>query len=114
MVFKSTARRVDLLALEPSARSGDPRSQFRSAWNSGIDAEEGDVDDYGRSAGEGEDGETGEAVFGHSPFEPDPSRNVPKSEPNPLRQRVEPKRRKGNRSRSTKPLMRTIEVRRQN
>jgi hypothetical protein len=83
LVFKSTARPVHLLALEralqleirdPSFGRPDQTIEHGEGGQEidGADEEREIVD---------EDADPGEAVFGHSPFEPDPSRNVPKPGP---------------------------------
>jgi len=77
LVFKSTARPVHLLALERALdlEIHDPsfgRPEFSA---SGME------EDKESEKNDGIDPEPSEAVFGHSPFRPDPSRNIPKSEP---------------------------------
>ena len=79
LVFKPIARPVHLLALERALELQIYDPSFGrpvSASDLGDDevtADEADRDEHD----EDEDADPGEAVFGHSPFEPDASRNIP-------------------------------------
>ena len=83
LVFKSSARPVHCLALEraleleirdpsygrPHGRAPDQADLDHAADTEGADARAESGDE-----GNGGDADPGEAVFGHAPFEPDPSR----------------------------------------
>lgn len=88
LVFKPIARPVHLLALERALELeiddpsyGQPVSTVPSPEDE--EATAGDAALNGDDDGDDEDADPGEAVFGHSPFDPDPSRNVPKPGPIP-------------------------------
>ena len=94
LVFKTVARPVHLLALERALELeihdqsfGHPASTAPSSQNEEATA------DYAAQNGKEEDAEPGEAVFGHSPFQPDASRNVPKPGPIPSGTGPTPQRR---------------------
>jgi hypothetical protein len=89
LVFKPAARPVHCLALEralileisdPSygrPHGTAPESGYEEAANpDGTDTDRGPEDEPGDG-----DADLGEAVFGHSPFEPDASRNTPNPGP---------------------------------
>ena len=92
LVFKPSARPIDLLALEraveleindptfgrPTAPGSDPNYGNPPAKDTSRNKHDQDEDD-------GVEAELGEAVFGHSPFEPNPRRNVPEPGPIPSR-----------------------------
>jgi hypothetical protein len=86
LVFKPIARPVHLLALERALalEIHDPSFGQPLFATAGAQEDDGLEDE---AAVEGEDGidddddEPGEAVFGHSPFHPDASRNVPDPQP---------------------------------
>ncbi len=91
LVFKPSARPVHCLALERTLDL-EIRDPSYGGWRHGthsnpenedvaIDAEGTDSQPSVDSEGDGGDADPGEAVFGHSPFEPDPSRNTPDPEP---------------------------------
>jgi hypothetical protein len=99
LVFKPTARPVHWLALERALRMEISDSSFGRPEPS--DAVESEVEEFGNSEeDEGED-ETTEAVYGHAPFEPDPSQNVPQPRPIPSSTRAGIRHRGGNRGRRT-------------
>lgn len=86
LVFKPSARPVHCLALERALELeirdpsyGRPHGTATDLEDGDIAAESDDMDAQGEFGGEGDgrDADPGEAVFGHSPFEPDPSRNAP-------------------------------------
>ena len=88
LVFKPGARPIDLLALERAVMLEINDPSFGRL--SGVEFDPSDeymtegVTDREVHDGEGEagtDADLGEAVFGHSPFEPDPTRNTPKPGP---------------------------------
>lgn len=84
LVFKPTARPVHLLALERAMELEIRDPSFgRPESSAAYMKEEEDIEDEQEREGDGEGTETGEAIFGHSPFKPDPSRNVPKPGPIP-------------------------------
>ena len=92
LVFKPTARPIDLLALERTLEMqiSDPSFRYRTGAES--DKDDDDVipeypDRYEHDAAgeDGVDAAPGEAVFGHSPFEPDATRNTPTPGPIPIR-----------------------------
>ena len=84
LIFEVNARPVDCMALERTLELEiHDRSFGQPMTPRGIEDEEMDH-------GGGEDGtddeqnrEPGEAIRGHAPFEPDPSRNIPKPSPLP-------------------------------
>ena len=88
LVFKPEARRIDLLALERTInmKVNDP-SFGRSASSdevlsdSDLTKEDTDYDDREDE----KNSSLGEAIGGHSPFEPDPARNKPKPGPIPTK-----------------------------
>lgn len=88
LVFKPAARPVHLLALERALalEIRDP-SFGRPGFGATAAQDEGSADDEGEQVDGGQptggDAEPGEAIFGHSPFEPDPARNIPKPRPIP-------------------------------
>ena len=80
LVFKLAARPVDLIGLEvvldaevddPSYGRPGPVSPPAGGGHAGEEWAEDD------DRGDDDESEPGEAVFGHAPFTPDPSRNVP-------------------------------------
>lgn len=86
LVFKPSARPLDCLALERALgleirdRSyGRPSDASSNLEDVARDEEVAGADAQTASGNRRTDGavDTGEAVFGHSPFEPDPSRNIP-------------------------------------
>ncbi len=85
LVFKPSARPVHCLALERALELeirdpsyGRPRGTSPDqADEENADAEEAAEQAEFEDEGNGADADPGEAVFGHSPFEPDPSRNTP-------------------------------------
>lgn len=86
LVFKPSARPVDCLALERALdleirdpSYGRPHSAAPGAEDEDDSADTEDLDAHAESGDEGDGGDPdpGEAVFGHSPFKPDPSRNTP-------------------------------------
>ena len=87
LVFKTTARPIDLLALERALtlEIHDPSFGRSTSRTLSSEDEEGmsvEETHYEEDDDEGNDG-PGEARRGHSPFKPDPSRNVPKPRPIP-------------------------------
>ena len=86
LVFKRAARPVDLIGLEVVLEAevddpsyGRPGSESPAAGD-GHAGEEWSEDD---DRGDDDESELGEAVSGHAPFTPDPSRNVPSPGPIP-------------------------------
>ena len=84
LIFKPTARPIDLLALERAVEMEIADPSFGRPAGSQSDA--GDDDTAPEDTdGQGQDGEEngglGEAGSGHSPFEPDPTRNRPNPGP---------------------------------
>ena len=94
LIFKPAAPRIHLLALEravgmeiddptfgrPAGAGSDPDGDGPTAENTGL----GEI---GEDAEGDAETEAGEAIFGHSPFEPDPKRNIPA--PSPISSRLE-------------------------
>ena len=90
LVFKPAARPVHLLSLERALKleikdpsfgrpSGDGgRVKARAEWTKEDDL---GAHDYDENYESGAEADPGEAVFGHSPFVPDPTRNMPNPEP---------------------------------
>lgn len=90
LVFKPSARPVHCLALEraldleirdpsygrPHSTASDAEDEDHAADTEGLNAHAETGDE-----GDGGDADPGEAVSGHSPFEPDPSRNMPNPGP---------------------------------
>jgi hypothetical protein len=84
LVFKPSARPVHYLALERALELEirDPSYGRPTATDDEESAEDPEADSMDEPGGEGVNGDDpGEAVFGHSPFEPDASRNMPQPEP---------------------------------
>ena len=87
LVFKTTARPIDLLALERALtlEIHDPsfgRSTSKTSSSEDEAGMSGEESRHEENTDEG-DADPGEAGPGHSPFTPDPSRNVPKPRPIP-------------------------------
>ena len=104
LVFKPTARPMHWYMLERALKLEfrDPSFGRLDPW--AVDGEEEqNIDNYGENEEDEEHGETVEAVFGHSPVEPDPSRNVPQPGPIPSGIRAGTKRRDGKENWSGKP-----------
>lgn len=87
LVFKPEARPIDLFALERAITLEITEHSFgRRAGVGGPDAEMDAEQGVDEDMETGEDTtEIGEAISGHSPFEPDPARNVPNPSAFPLR-----------------------------
>ena len=86
LVFTSTARPIDLLALERTLEFEVNDPSFGRPTGTETDAIDDTItekDDGRIEHTDGADSEPGEAVLGHSPFDPDASRNVPKPSPIP-------------------------------
>ena len=84
LVFKPTARPIDLFALEYAVGLEIDDPSFGRSAGSGLDASDDDTsaDDLGALGNDGEaNGRLGESGGGHSPFIPDPTRNIPKFHP---------------------------------
>ena len=84
LIFKPTARPVDLLALERAVEMEFDDPSFGPSAGSQQDVGGDDVptEDSATQEHDGEEnGGLGEAGHGHSPFEPDPTRNKPKPSP---------------------------------
>ena len=87
LVFKSAARPIDLLALQRTLELefSDPSFGRQAGTRTCDETIPGEGN--GRNDQEEEEQETGEAqqaaeaLFGHNPFKPDPSRNTPKPTP---------------------------------
>ncbi|MEO3430708.1 HNH endonuclease signature motif containing protein [Pelagibius sp. CAU 1746] len=100
LIFKTTARPVHLLALEKALALEVHDPTFgRPATAEAFAQDDESEEDHDETAGEDQESQvadendddsadTGEAVFGHSPFDPDASRNIPK--PRPLSARSGP------------------------
>jgi len=89
-VFKPSARPVDCLALERALELEirDPSyGRFRDVGpvaegeDHAAGAEEVDTEDEANDEDDSGPSELGEAAFGHSPFDPDLSRNIPQPKP---------------------------------
>ena len=86
LVFTSEARPIDLLALERALEIQVDDPSFGRPADTQVDAiadgiaekKDGRIEDTDDS-----DSEPGEALHGHSPFTPDPTRNIPKPRPIP-------------------------------
>ena len=82
LIFKPAARRIDLFALEHAVGLEIEDPSFGRPSNSGTSVNH---DDNGAEEGRREehavDSEPGEALEGHSPFEPNPAANSPKPRP---------------------------------
>ena len=96
LVFKPTARPVDYLALERAVELEVRDPSYGRPLAGAIDLE---ADDQAEDAheetddtAEGGEDEPREAVFGHSPFEPDPSRNKPHPRALPLQAKAIPRK----------------------
>ena len=94
LVFKPIARPIDLLALERTVELeindpsfGRPAGVRLSPNDNNITAKDAGRDEHGEDEEDGAEIDPGEAVFGHSPFEPDAMRNTPKPGPIPSRSR---------------------------
>ncbi len=84
LVFKPTARPIDLLALEHAVVLEIADPSFGRPAGFKADSSDDDIvgDDTGGLGHDGdEDNTLGEAVGGHSPFTPDPERNKPQTGP---------------------------------
>jgi hypothetical protein len=85
LVFKPAARPVHLLALERALELEIHDPSFGRPASAASDLDDGEAtaeeaDQHERDE-DGDDAEPGEAIFGHSPFELDAARNVPKPAP---------------------------------
>ena len=89
LVFKPTARRIDLCALERAVQISVDHSSLGHPDESGSESIEDDNDEEGAAA------DPGEAILGHSPFEPDPARNTPRPRPISSKSAVSPRQRDG-------------------
>ena len=83
LIFKTSASPIHLLALEHTVnlRLNDQRHSYRAVE---IEPEDDSIPMAGTGPDEPDnraDGVLAEAEFGHSPFEPDPARNVPRPRP---------------------------------
>ena len=83
LVFKAEARPIDLFALERAVTLDITELSFSCRSGVGgtdaeLDGEDGVDEDMQKRE---ESPEIGEAVSGHSPFEPDPTRNIPNPSP---------------------------------
>ena len=85
LVFTPEARPIDLLALERALEIQVHDPSFRCPADTQMDAIDYVVEkDHGRIEDTDDvDSEPGEALPGHSPFTPNPTRNVPKPSPIP-------------------------------
>ena len=84
LIFKPTARPIDLLALERAVEMEIADPSFGRPAGSNSDAGDHDTaaeDAYEQGQKGAEKDGLGEAGSGHSPFEPDPTRNKPKPRP---------------------------------
>jgi hypothetical protein len=90
LVFKPEARPVHCLALEraieleirdPSYGRSHGMAPDREDEDIAEEADEADAQSHPEDEEDDGDADPGEAVFGHSPFEPDPSRNTPNPGP---------------------------------
>jgi len=83
LVFKPAARPVHFLALERTLELEiqDPSFGQPVSEVSPSEDDEAAADNVDQNEHDEEDADPGEAVFGHSPFEPDASRNTPKPGP---------------------------------
>ena len=86
LVFKPEARRIDLLALERTINLQVNDPSFGRPSSSDEVPRDNDLTDEDTDNDDREDekkSSLGEAIGGHSPFEPDPARNKPKPGPIP-------------------------------
>lgn len=97
LVFKPTARPIDLLALQRTLELEIADPSFGRPVDSGSDAREADTtaEDPGGLGQDDEKRGLGEARGGHSPFTPDPERNRPKPGPISDESAGRPQRTKG-------------------
>lgn len=84
LIFKPAARPVHLLALERALELEihDPSFGHPDGTVLPLNEEESAADEQEDKEGQKKD-DPGEAIFGHSPFEPDAARNVPRPRPIP-------------------------------
>ena len=83
LVFKTETRRIELLALEKALTLEIDDPSF-SKTNTVTGNWENDKTEQDEEVGiNNSDSEPGEAIFGHSPFTPDPGRNIPNPRPIP-------------------------------
>ena len=100
LVFKPTARRIDLYALKAVVQMSVDHPSLGRPDGSGSESIEDDVAGDYTSHGdehdeEGVDADPGEAIFGHSPFEPDQARNTPHPRPISSKSAASPRQRDG-------------------
>ena len=84
LVFKPTARPIHLFALERAVEMEIDDPTFGRTAGAELGPDGGDLragnmslEEISEDVEGGAETETGEAIFGHSPFEPDPNRNIP-------------------------------------
>ena len=100
LIFKPTARPIDLLALEHAVEMeiADPSFGRPAGFQSHAGDDDTAVEDTEKRGQDGEEnGGLGEAGGGHSPFPPDPTRNRPKPGPISAESAGPARRRKGQR-----------------
>ena len=83
LVFKTGTRRIELLALEKALSLEIDYPSYKHVNTVMGDLENGGTEQYEKEETDNDDPEPGEAVFGHSPFTPDSTRNIPKPRPIP-------------------------------
>jgi hypothetical protein len=87
LVFKAAARPLHFLALERALVLEIREPSFGRPGAGGAAAPDAEAEEGAEQAEGGQptcdDAEPGEAIFGHSPFEPDPTRNIPQPRPIP-------------------------------
>ena len=83
LVFKTGTRRIELLALEKALSLEIDDPSFKKIGTVTEDLENDKTEQIEGVGINNDDSEPGEAVFGHSPFTPDPVRNIPKPRPIP-------------------------------
>ena len=83
LIFKPTAEPMHHFTLERAVSREILDRSFRPLSDPNPTAEASDMDEQGEYQENNINGETTEAVFGHSPFQPDETRNLPKSNPIP-------------------------------
>ena len=85
LIFRPTARPIHFLALEHTVKLEIKAPTFGRPSAAPEQGDENTAEGVGRDqdAEDGAETDLGEAVFGHSPFEPDATRNVPNPKPIP-------------------------------
>ena len=82
LIFNISAQPIHHMALERALESEIQRQSFGRPSPAALFSEDDEDAPYGDDEVTDDAAESGEAVQGHSPFEPDPKRNIP--DPNPI------------------------------